>query len=539
MPKVTRTFFLLLMLVVLLSGCEVSLPEGEPGPQAPKQAKTVAVGLVQIGNLDPAKAVEEGAHTILRTACDPLLSLDLSTPEPRPALVMRWFMDPDARVLTLKLRPRVTYRDGTKVDASSIRENLSRLVRPSTSSPWSSLLSAVTGYADVVSGAAAHLPGVEVMDGSTLRIRLDRSVSDLPGLLSHPGLIPVSPASVSGEPPALPSCAGPYKLEAGALEGDLRLTKVPKTRSRNESYAGSGKGFVETIVVRNFESADLAFEAFKAGKVDVSPVPEQRVSEALAMDRDHAQQLIAETSYLAFDLVGIPDPRVRKAISLSIDRLVIIDAAFGDQRQPAVRWIPELFGSRIETRCAESVRKIADPPRAKAMLAEAAIDPATLKLSLAFDSSRTGRLVAQAMQVQVKDALGIEMVPLPLEPEAFEASLKQRGQHIIWMLTTSVDVPTLDQVLGGTFGSGSRGNRIGFDDPEVSALLLSAGSAIDADERAKRYSQVEDLVCDLMPASPLWNAARHWMFRRGAVDFQDRVKIDLVGSPILRHVAGA
>lgn len=529
---------LCLMLPVLAS-CESILPRDMQPSQIASPPRTITVGLVQVGSLDPPRAVGEGAHTVLRTACDPLISLDPASPEPRPALVMRWTMSPDARVLSLKLRPRVNYQDGSPVDATSIRENLSRVVRPATTSPRSALLSAVSGYQDVATGTAEHLSGIRVTDQTTLQVHLDRPASDFPGLLSHPGLTPVSPASLANEPPVIPSCAGPYKVEAGAEEGDLRMTKAGGSRSKNEAFAGSGRGFTETILVRNFESADVAFEAFKAGELDVSPVPEQRVSEALSMDRDHYQQLIPETSYLAFDPAGITDPRVRKAISLSIDRLVIIDAAFGDLRQPAVRWIPELFGSRIESRCSESVRKIADPTRAKAMLTEAGVDPATLRLSLAFDSSRTGRLVAQAMQVQVKDALGIDMAPLPMEPGAFEASLKQRGKPVIWMLTTSVDVPTLDEVLGGSFGSGSPDNRIGFDDPETTALLLSASSAVDPDERYKKYSEVEDRVCDLMPASPLWNASRHWMFRRGTVEFEDRAKIDLVGSPVLRHVAGA
>ncbi|HVF11624.1 MAG TPA: ABC transporter substrate-binding protein [Actinomycetota bacterium] len=528
----------LCLMLPLLTSCESLLPGDMQPSQRAVPSRTITVGLVQVGSLDPPRAVGEGAHTGLRTACDPLISLDPAIPEPRPALVMRWTMSPDAKLLSLKLRPRVNYQDGSPVDATSIRENLSRAVRPTTASPWASLLSAVSGYQDVVTGTAEHLSGLKVTDQTTLQIHLDRPGSDFPGSLSHPGLTPVSPGSLANEP-VTPSCAGPYKVEAGAKEGDLRMTKAGGSRSKNEAFTNSGKGFIETILIRNFESADVAFEAFKAGELDVSPVPEQRVSEALSMDRDHYQQLIPETSYLAFDPAGIPDPRVRKAISLSIDRLVIIDAAFGDLRQPALRWIPELFGSRIESRCSESVRKIADPTRAKVMLTEAGVDPATLKLSLAFDSSRTGRLVTQAMQVQVKDALGIDMVPLPMEPEAFEVSLKQRGKPMIWMLTTIVDVPTLDQVLGGSFGSGSADNRIGFDDPETTALLLSASSAVDPDERYKKYSEVEDRVCDLMPASPLWNASRHWMFRRSTVEFQDRAKIDLVGSPVLRHVAGA
>ena len=56
------------------------------------------------------------------------------------------------------------------------------------------------------------------------------------------------------------------------------------------------------------------------------------------------------------------------------------------------------------------VRRIADPRRGpNSMLKATGIDPASYKLSLFYDSRATGRLVVEALELQLEKVLGVQV----------------------------------------------------------------------------------------------------------------------------------
>lgn len=515
----------------LLVAASCGLAPSGPGPSpAPARGGLLRVGTTEIGPLDPARVQTAASQAILRTACDGLIALDPETGEPRPALASGWKVESGARRMTLRLRPKVRFHDGGPVDAASVAESLARVARPETASPWASLLAQVEGYEEVRAGASSGLSGLRATDRGTLEIALAEPFAEFPTVLAHPALIPVSPASEPEEPPA---CSGPYRIEAAA-EGEVRLKRFPASRSRNEAYAGDGKGFAETIVVKAFETTEDAYQGRKRGDVDIAPVPEGSLAEAAA-GRGYARRQTLEVTYLAFDTSRPPTDNagLRRALSLAIDRLVIIDAAFGDERQPALRWLEEAKPTPSE--CATWVRRIADPERARAALEGVA---GSLSMPLAFDTARVGRLVAQALGVQVQDVLAVALQLQPLEAPAFEASIRDRTAGGAWLLTAAPDLPIADRVLGSLFRTGSPDNRLGFSSPKLDGLLEAARGATDGLDRGRLYAQAEDLVCEAMPAAPLWTGVRHWTFAPDRVRFEDEPKIDLFGEPVLRHARG-
>ena len=501
---------------------------------------SIVVGLPQIGVLDPARVSGSSSLAIIRTACDGLLGLDPLRGAPRPALASSWQLAPGAGKLNVKLRPNVRFHDATPVTSEAVREAMSRVARPATASPWASLVSNVAGFAEVQTGDATHLSGIKLIDRFTLEIELSEPFSDFPTVLAHPALVPVSLKSLSADPagPVLPVCAGPYRIERGLGRSGYRLGRSAESLSRNGAYLRSGTGYAELILVRSYESAEDAYQAFRSGQVDIAPVPDSRVAEARAAKEGYQSAATPQITYLAFDTTKneTSDPRLRQAISLAIDRLVIIDAAYGDQREPALRWLPPDYGSASESTCSSYVRRIADPERAKELFGSVGVDPASLNLPLRFDSNRTGRLVAEAVQVQVKEVLGIDLEPEPMEEEFFSASLKDRQSPAVWILSTDVDLPLPDQFLGALFRTGSPQNVLSFSDPDFDLRVDEARRATSVDEIRRLYVAAENELCANMPAIPLWSSVSHWVINPEQVSLEGQAPIDLFGSPVLRHV---
>jgi oligopeptide transport system substrate-binding protein len=497
------------------------------------------VGLPQIGLLDPPRAVGDSSFLILRTACDGLTGLDPFSGAPKPALAASWTLSPGALKLTVNLQPKATFQDGTPVTSEAVREALSRVARPSTASPWADLVSRVEGFSDVASQEATHLSGAKLIDEKTLEIDFSEPSSDFPTILAHPALTPVSLKSLADKPegPPVPVCAGPYRIQKAVDTPDLRLARVADPSSVNMAFRDKGAGFADLILIRSFDTADDAYEAFNSAQVDIAPVPDSRVGEAQASGRGYQAAANRDITYLAFNPGSnlTSDLRLREALSLALDRLVIIDAAFPDQRQPAVRWLPEEYSGSGTSSCDAYARRIADPARAKQLLKSAGVDGETLRLPLIYDPSVIGNLVIQALQVQVKDTLGIVVEPQPLEGEAFSAALKDRSMPGVWLLETHVDLPLPDQFLGALFRTGSPGNVMQFSDSDFDIKLGDARRATTTEEIRKLYGQAEDKLCSAIPAIPLWGSVSHWMINPQQVAFETKTPLDLFGSPILRY----
>lgn len=519
--------------VLLLTACSLvqRRPAGEP-------AGSITIGLPGIGSLDPADATTPGALTILRTACDSLVGLDPATGDLRPALAQAWTIDPGGRGLTIRLKPDARYHDDSPVAPSRVAEQLSGIAQTGGTSPAARELAGVLGQKgeqqDRGNGGAAT---VRVTDDGQLRIELPQPFASLPVLLANPALAPVSSSEAedAGEGPGVPNCAGPYRIERS--KDGLKLVRDPAYRTGNAAFEGGGRGHVATIVVRELGSADEAYDALMAGQVDAAPVPESRVAEAEARRAGHARRGTSEITYLAFDPSAAPtsNPAFRRAVSLALDRVALVDAAFGDRRPPATRWLVGAPDRPTPRSCETGAMRVADPGPARQLLAANGMDAVAVKLPLLFDPTRTSLLVAQAIQAQLQENLGITVRPEPLDGPDLGAALAAHPGPKAWIATTPDDYGVPEHVLESLFRTGSPDNASRFSDPRTDELVDRGRRAADAGERDRAYAEAEDRVCELMPDVPLWTGVSHWAFDPKKLAFAGSSPVDPFGGLRLRE----
>lgn len=496
------------------------------------------MGVSQLGSLDPARASGPSSLSLLKAACEGVTALDPRSGRPGPAVARSWSLAPGAQKASLRLKEGLRFSDGTPVDAQAIRESLSRVARPATASPWSDLVAKIAGFEEVQSGAATHLSGVRILGSSRLEIELTQPFADLFTVLSHPGLTPVSLESLApaASGPELPVCAGPYEIEETEAGKEYRLVRHGRPAEGEERARQRSAPGADVIVIKNYDTHSEAYAAFKAGEVDLAPVPETEIGEA-QVHKGFERRAGPQVALLAFDPTKPPtdDARVRQAISLAVDRLVIIDAAFGDQRRPALRWLPESFGRQAGPACEGYIRKVTDSTRAKQRLDEAALE-IKQPIPLIFDSAQFGRLVAQAIQVQVRDVLGIDLQPRPLDAPEFEASLEATPSPAIWLMSTNAYLPIPDELVGALFVRGSPKNPTGFSDAEVDAAVERARKAASPAEASRMWADAENVVCEKMPATPMWRASGQWIRHPQKIIVDADSMLDLSGDPLLRQM---
>ncbi len=119
----------LLLVGVTASGCQgTGLSGGDSGP--PQRGGTLKYGLSTAPTCaDPAQSSSNQTIYVTRQVVDSLTDQNPKTGEIVPWLAQSWQVDPTSREFTFRLRPGVTFSDGTPVDATAVQRTFDAIVR--------------------------------------------------------------------------------------------------------------------------------------------------------------------------------------------------------------------------------------------------------------------------------------------------------------------------------------------------------------------------------------------------------------------------
>lgn len=479
----------------------------------------MTVGTMPVERIDPSAATTPQEMLVARTACDSLVSIDPESGQPGPGLAAGWSFSEDGKSLTMRLRRGLKFQDGEPVTAAAVRDGLVRALGEG-GERWSGLLGAVAGVGTADVGASIAAPGTR-----QLTLKLVRSDLDAVVALAHPALAPLAPGSSPDEP----VCAGPFRITREG-EGGARLVRA--ARGRDGSSGGEGLSVIRFVP---FQTMEEAFEAFRRKEVQIAPVPVNRVADAEALGRSYQRGGTPAITYLAFAPgdAATADVRLRRALSLATDRLLLIDAVFGDQREPATRWLREQ-GAAPEA-CEVSAGKVSDPERAKAALAEGGIDPAGVRLGLIHDGD-TDRLVAQALAVKLRDTLGVQVEAKPVTAAELATTAAAKPPGSIWLMSSTPQMATTTEMLQAIFGSGGSRNLTGISDPQLDDAIRSALAQRSPAGKAAKAQEAEGVVCEKMLGIPLWWGADHWAIEVTQLKTR-HLWLDQSGDPVLRDIS--
>ena len=137
-----------------------------------------------------------------------------------PDLAERWEAAPGAQRYRFFLRPRLTFHDGTTLQAAEVKRHFERLLDPSVDSPDQWIFKEVEGARAYLAGQAPHVSGFEVLDDLTLEIRLEEPKAFFLHLVTLPATL-VARRDTNGKLVG----AGPYRpvrLDAGAIRRPAR-----------------------------------------------------------------------------------------------------------------------------------------------------------------------------------------------------------------------------------------------------------------------------------------------------------------------------
>ncbi|PTR21612.1 peptide/nickel transport system substrate-binding protein [Rhodococcus sp. OK519] len=376
-----------------------------------------------------------------------LLYYDLDADEITPGMAES-FSSEDGKVWTLKLRPGMTFTDGTPFDTEAVAFNWNRILDPALLSP---------------SMAAAKSITWNVVDDTTLTVTSNEVNHQLPFLLSEPLAFVASPTAISGKGADFgnsPVGAGPFVLSSWARGTEMVL-------DRNSGYWDQPRPYADRLVVKTIPADDLRFNALQAGELDVAVV----VSEKYAKRAEAAGMTVVQSQQLGGNGIRLSsrgtlaDPDVRTAIGKLVDGDQIMAAAFPDDPK-ATHFMPEdspLYDANATwpDKDIAGAQTLIDGYRARN-----GGDEVTLSYITTAGSPNLNR-VAEVLQSQLQQVNGLKLEIKPLDGAGFATALVSGNYDLILNSLGGAHPDNLYKV----FHTNGSGNSAGYSNPAVDEAL--------------------------------------------------------------------
>ncbi|MHB8173737.1 MAG: ABC transporter substrate-binding protein [Nitrospirota bacterium] len=488
--------------------------------------------------LDPAYIVDVPGGQVAAKIFDGLVSYD-DKARIIPGLASSWSVSPDGRTYTFNIRPGVKFSDGREVTSADFKYSFERVLSPKTNSPRTWLFDRIKGARQFMEGKSAEVVGIKCPDSRTLVIELREPFGPFLGLLAMPGayVVPKEEVAKYGEHFSdHPVGTGPYTL----LKWDHGSRIVLKA---NRNYFGGRPG-VSGISYRVIPEELTAVAEFERGNLDALnvPAPEfRRYSQDPRWNKRLLSQVGLNTYYLGMNCQKAPlnDVRVRRAISMAIDRKRILETVYEGRGVLASGPVPDFLlpanpSSAGEGLRAAHVRPDArrdqkrggtaslgssghalsqalpgtyeyNPAEAKRLLKEAGYpDGISLKIYIG-DEQETLDMV-EVIQQYLAD-VGVKTSIVQLEWSAFKQAINNGDADLFW-LSWQADYPDPENFLYPVFYSGNTGpagNRARFQDKKFDALITRAQGEPNPEKRIELYRQAQSRVVKMAPWVFFWH----------------------------------
>ncbi|WP_432627921.1 peptide ABC transporter substrate-binding protein [Brotaphodocola sp.] len=418
----------------------------------------------------------------------------------------------DGLTYTFTLRDGLKWSDGSDLTAGDFEYAWKRALNPETASPGVAYLYYVkNGQAYNEGNATADEVGVKAVDDKTLEVTLENPTAYFPDLTAVTVYFPTKKDVVENSTPWTKSA------DTYVCNGAFRLKEINPQESyileKNPEYYDADNVKLDGVDIIFIESAEAALSAYNAGEVDVldnAVLGTQARSQYDGSDELQSYDLIG-TRYYDFNCSKdyLSDARVRKALSMALNREVITQTIEASKPEPAYAFVPHGInyeGSDKDFRDTVGNLFEENVDEAKSLMAEAGYPDGEgfPTLTLITQNDQEQKDMAQAMQAMWKDNLGVNAEITTYESKVYWDEQRNGNFDICydgWVgdypdASTNLECFTLTK-------NDYQCRWLNDDAQKYNDMLMEARSLADNTKRMELFTDAEKLLIDEMPIIPL------------------------------------
>ena len=457
-------------------------------------------------SLDPQKTTGLYESNVEHDLFIGLLTLD---PEMKPVggIAERWEASADKTVWTFHLRHDAKWSNGDPVVAEDFLYSFRRLVDPKTAASQTEQIRDVVNAEEIIAGKEKDLTklGVAVPDAHTVVITLKQPQIMLPMLLTDTDMVPLNRKAVEGNGdwtrPGKIITNGPFTLADWTPNSEIVLKKNP-------DYFDAAKVALDGVRWVMSDNLDTGFKRFRAGEIDVARVPRTQIKwarENLSAVL-HAGDVFGQNALL-YDMKNGPfvgHPKLREALSLAVDRDLIVSKIIPDGQKAAYSVVPPSISDYVVPMYEWKDKPMAERlARAKQLLSEEGYEPDhPFKFEITYTTNDQTRTMVLAIAAMWKP-LGVEVTLQNQEWQVYESTMRQKT-YAMGPLGGIVTYDDAMQFLEPYASSSTDQNTIGYSNPAYDKLLAAASVATDLKSRADLMQQAEQIILADYAEVPLY-----------------------------------
>ena len=460
-------------------------------------------------SLDPHQAGTLWEYNILGDLFMGLTTED-ATGKPIPGAAESWTTSADGLVWTFKLRPGIVWSDGVPLTAADFVFGFHRVLDPKTAAHYASLQYVIKNAQAINGGKmAVDQLGVRALDAQTLEITLEAPTPFLPGLMTHATAFPIPEHTfkkfgAEWVKPGNMVTDGAYTLVEWKAHEQIRAVKNPmfydaKNVAIDEIYYYPTDD--QTAALNRFRvheiDANIGSRGFPTAQIPV--IQKELPGQARIFPTLSNEYIVLNNRRPPFS-----DARLRKAISLCLDRRVLTDKVLRGGLVPGYSFIPPGIDNYHNTARLTYADEPIEQRRAEArkILAEAGY---TAEKPFTFDYmymiSIDARRMVVAQSAMLKEC-GMVVHLIGNEAKIHYDSLLQAdftAAQARWGADYN-DPQTFLYVLDSRSGPYNHG---GYKSADFDKLVDEGKATLDLEKRAGILAQAEQIALDETAVVPI------------------------------------
>lgn len=479
---------------------------------------------VQVGpepeTIDPAlnSAVDGGNMLLHSFEC--LLTVD-EEGQLAEGQAETWETSEDGLTWTFHLRDGLKWSDGSDLTANDFVYSWKRVCDPATAAPYAeTVLGMVAGYDKAIEGDLDALQ-VEATDDSTLVVTLSSPCSYFGSLAAFATLSPVQEATIEANGDAWATAADTY-ISNGPFYVDEWVNSSYIMMKKNPNYWNADAIKLDAIKWNLIEDPNASYSAYQTGEVlMIKDVPTEEIPSLEGNSEFYVDPIIG-TYYVSVNTQrdAFKDPKVRKALSLAIDREYVADtlmqgtySAAGNFMGPG--WVDTDGSAFIDNANGgkpyiDVTNHEANLEEAKKLLEEAGYPGGEGYPSITYTTNDSGyhKVVAEYLQ-QAWAELGIDCQVDIVEWASF-TPMRRNGDYDAsrngWVGDYSDPSNMLDLLYS------TNGNNDGkFNNADYDAAMELSRTTLDPKERSEALHKAEDILMEETGCIPIAYYNDFWL----------------------------
>ncbi len=436
-------------------------------------------------------------------------------------------VSPDGLTWTFKLREDAKWNDGQPVTAENYVYSFKRLVNPEVSSVYMFDYGKFLKNGEKI--ASGELPlddlGVKAVDDYTLEVQLENVCAFFDALLCYTTFFPMREDMVSED--GVGDWA--WNVNTSVTNGPMKLTFCDEEQEiileRNDQYWDAANVKLDRLVVKLLDDENTRMSLFTTGAIDLmtTALSEERAS-LNEQGFYHAVPAL-QTGFLLVNNEKEPfsDPRVRKALSMVIDRTYMTETLLNHVRLTTDSYIGPGFpgGTAGKDFHGENTEPLVvyDPEGARALLTEAGFPGGegfpVMEMKFA-NNNPDNTTIFEYLQAVFEEELGITSQLIPLEPAAM-TSLRDAGDFDLTIQNWGADYFDASNMLA-IFSPGNLINSGKYENPAFTQAYNDSLAEVDNAKRMQLLHDAERIfIKEDMGIIPLYLGTKPYIYREDVV----------------------